>query len=661
MLAAGMSYEDAQELCELEALEGRVCVAASNSLESVTISGDADAIELVQGILEDESRFARLLKVDKAYHSHHMLPCSSPYIEALTACGCAIPDGKSDSTVAWYSSVYDNKRMRSVDMKPEYWRDNLVSPVLISQAIALAAFDNRPLDAVIEIGPHPALKGPCLATLKDCGFPELPYTGCLQRFSDDMDAFAGALGYIWEHFGLSSIDSDRLISETSGHSAKSLASILPQYPWDHSRTYWTESRITRHLLHGKRPHLLLGRISPHSSPTTFQWHNFIRPRDIDWLDGHGLQGQTVFPAAGYIVMAFEAAMQVASDRKVQLLEIINMDIKKAVTFEDENSLVELNLTANMIHDATDLQRVVLDFVIDSCLTKENELSTSARGQLIISFGPLSSHVLPPAEEEHPDMRKVNMDNFYLELEVKGYNYSKDFRRVLEMKRADSKSTGTLAYPLLKDGEHQFLIHPAALDLSLQTVIGAYSSPGDNRLRSLYVPTHIDRLALVPSVCLSVPESLDRVQFNSVNTYDKGDYLAGDIQLFVGTERESLLQIENMVFKPFSPLTSSNDHRIFSKWVWGPLTPEKLLDDPKLWATDRDKTTTPIIERIVYFYSKFLLSQLTNDERLSAAFHHKKQISWAEHVVAEARQGRHQWYDPSWEVDSHEHIQHLCER
>lgn len=92
MLAAGMSYDEAEELCELDAFEGRVCVAASNSPESVTFSGDIDAIEHVQGVLEDESTFARMLRVDTAYHSHHMLPCAVPYIQALAECGCAVPD-----------------------------------------------------------------------------------------------------------------------------------------------------------------------------------------------------------------------------------------------------------------------------------------------------------------------------------------------------------------------------------------------------------------------------------------------------------------------------------------------------------------------------------------------------------------------------------------
>lgn len=42
MLAAEITHEDAEELCNLEDFEGRICVAAYNAPTSVTISGDAD-------------------------------------------------------------------------------------------------------------------------------------------------------------------------------------------------------------------------------------------------------------------------------------------------------------------------------------------------------------------------------------------------------------------------------------------------------------------------------------------------------------------------------------------------------------------------------------------------------------------------------------------
>lgn len=59
MMAVGTTFEDATEICGLEAFEGRVCVAACNSPSSITLSGDADAIDEVKVVFDDEKKFAR--------------------------------------------------------------------------------------------------------------------------------------------------------------------------------------------------------------------------------------------------------------------------------------------------------------------------------------------------------------------------------------------------------------------------------------------------------------------------------------------------------------------------------------------------------------------------------------------------------------------------
>ncbi|GAB1210906.1 hypothetical protein ATERTT37_000016 [Aspergillus terreus] len=675
MLAAGMSFEEAQEICELDAFEGRICVAASNSPDSVTFSGNANAIDHLKGMLEDESTFARLLKVDTAYHSHHMLPCADPYMQALEECGCAVADaGSPAGSVPWYSSVdAENRQMAARDVTAKYWKDNLVSPVLFSHAVQRAVVTHKALDIGIEVGCHPALKSPCVATIKDVlSGVDLAYTGCLERGKNDLDSFSRALAYLWERFGASSFDADEFMrAVTPDRPCMSVSKLLPAYPWDRSRRYWVESRATRHHLRGPKPHLLLGKLSEYSTPLSFQWLNFVRPRDIEWLDGHALQGQTVFPAAGYIVMAMEAALMIAGThaKQVKLLEILDMSIDKAVIFDDEDSLVELNLTADVSRNAGEAGSMTISFKIDSCLSKEGNLSLSAKGQLALMIGDVNSrttsasdqHHLPPPEEEHPHMNRVNIKAFYHELGLMGYNYSKHFRRLHNMQRADLRASGTIDFiPLMDEGNGcPLLLHPASLDVTFQTVIGAYSSPGDRRLRCLYVPTHVDRITLVPSLCLATAESgCEKVAFNTINTYDKGDYLSGDIAVF-DAEQTTLFQVENITFKPFSPPDASTDHAMFARWSWGPLTPDSLLDNPEYWATAQDKEAIPIIERIVYFYIRSFLNQLTLEERQKAAFHLQKQIEWLEQVLASANEGRHLWYDPGWENDTEAQIEHLC--
>ncbi|CAI4215786.1 unnamed protein product [Parascedosporium putredinis] len=63
MMAVGTSFEDAQELCHLEDFAGTLCVAAHNSPESVTLSGDSSTIERARLVFEEEGKFARPLKI----------------------------------------------------------------------------------------------------------------------------------------------------------------------------------------------------------------------------------------------------------------------------------------------------------------------------------------------------------------------------------------------------------------------------------------------------------------------------------------------------------------------------------------------------------------------------------------------------------------------
>lgn len=698
MLAAHVSYDDAQELCGLRDLQGRVCVAAVNAPSGVTFSGDADAIRHVQGILEDESKWSRVLRVEKAYHSPHVLPCALPYIDALAASGCGLGDDSDSScriASAWYSSACEgNKLMSKSDVNAEYWAHNFVSPVLFMQAVEKAAKEHtdRPFAGAVEVGCHPALKSPCLATMEKVAGQKqkskLPYVGCMRRDGHDMDAFAGCLGFLWEQFGEAGFDPNSFIVTTTGprsRKVKNLASVLPRYSWEHLREYRSDSRTKHAILRpGSSPHLLLGKQMATSSNTVFQWRNVVRPCDHEWLEGHVLQGQTVFPAAGYITMAMEAAIEVfgAGNRHIQLIEVLDLIIGKAVSFGSETSLAELILTAKMVSEPdfeseADTATATLSFCIDTCLPKESKLSTSAAGRLVVTFGSDDAdhlNVLPPAQEEHPHMHEISMTSFYRELQDLDYTYGGQYRGIHTIRRGDGKASGTMSYPVLEDRlrrpSHRLVLHPASMDLALQALFSSYSSPGDQRLRCMYLPVCINRVALVPSLCLAAFDKTDKVQFNAVVTYDKGDYLSGSAQVFWETKSESgngpvrrdvLYEVENLVLTPLTPPSASDDHLPFKKTVWGPFLPEPVLDNPAWRATDADSEVMGAIERVVHWFVRdFLRNQLANEDRRKFALHHRRYIDWCEHILAEAPTAN-PWYDASWEADTITQVQQLCAR
>ncbi|KAI5274298.1 hypothetical protein E4T47_02663 [Aureobasidium subglaciale] len=655
MMAAGTTYEDAQELCALELFEGRLTVAASNAPESVTLSGDRDAILEAQDILNEEGKFNRVLKVDKAYHSHHMLPCGEPYVTALKACGCDGVEDVRTPTTTWISSVFEGKIMKAEDLTAEYWRDNLVSPVLFHYAIEEAMIKHNPVTCCLEVGAHPALRNPALRTIENCSDTRLPYTGCMERNRDDVEAFSAALGYLWTHHGSELIDVDKLYQRLSlSDCTQSLTKCLPDYPWDHSRQYKKESRRLKAFLGSQKPHLLLGKLSANSSSATVHWQNSIRQSDIDWLDGHSLQGQTVFPGAGYVVMAIEAALHQAGYQEVQLVEVLNLVIDKAVTFEDENSLVELNLSLVANSDKCTNNSLSFKFTINSCLARETSMSSSAAGTVVVILGPGSSDALPRSPAEPPHMNKVSIDRFYHMLDGIGYGYTKEFRGVSSIRRGDSKACGTIKFHRLEDNHRELAMHPATLDVAFQTFISAYTAPGDRRLRSLLVPTGIGRIAFNPWIASRIHSLSDDLGYTA--TSSRGGRPAGDIEVFDPETRAPLIHIEGLSFKPFSPPTAADDHQMFSKWTWSQLHPDVMLDDERYHASDKDKAATEVIERITYWYIKTFLSSLTAEDRDKVDFPQMKQIQWCEYIIAETEAGRNIWYQDSWNSDTIEDIE-----
>ena len=351
MIAVGTSMEDARQLCEDEEFAGRVNVAASNSSSSVTISGDEDAIAQLETVLADEGKFNRRLKVDRAYHSRHMIPCFDPYIEALRRAGVKmlIP---STSRCVWFSSVYDGK---SVDLSYElsdfYWGENLTKPVLFSQALISATSSGMNFDASIEVGPHPALSGPANQTIQEVLSKSIPYHGALSRSSNAVEALSSCLGYLWSNLGKKAVDLVSCeVALSGGKHDFSVLKGLPSYQWNHDVRYWCESRRSRRMRLRQQPfHPLLGDISPDSAPHVMCWKNFLKPSEIPWVEGHQVQGQIVFPAAGYVSTAIEAAQfLIPAGKSIRLIELSNFHIHQAVMFDANDTGIEVSIELSQV-------------------------------------------------------------------------------------------------------------------------------------------------------------------------------------------------------------------------------------------------------------------------------------------------------------------------
>lgn len=323
MMAVECSIEYAKQFCASPLFEGRICIAASNSSSSTTLSGDEDAIIEAQAIFHDQQKFARILKVDRAYHSHHMIPCWKSYVDSLRNCDIRIRDHMRSS---WFSSVHRGDFEQHKHQLADIY--NMQSPVLFSQAIEQAFEKKSPFDITIEIGPHPTLRSPATQIIRELG-GQTSYVGTLSRNKDSILTLSNCLGHLWARLG-ATVDLQAYSEQLTGENSRTILKDLPAYCWDHDQVYWHESQAS-HILRtaARTPHELLGRQCLDGTSELVRWRNVLRPREVPWLYGHQLQGQTVFPAAGYVVMAFESIIQVAANQadELQLIEVSDMIIR----------------------------------------------------------------------------------------------------------------------------------------------------------------------------------------------------------------------------------------------------------------------------------------------------------------------------------------------
>ncbi|KAK8066687.1 hypothetical protein PG997_013434 [Apiospora hydei] len=333
----------------LDAKHGRITVACVNSPESTTISGDLDAILALQADLDDASVFNRRLQVDSAYHSHHMQAVAKAYLSTLGDLSHGLPSKE----VAFYSSV-TGARKKS-DFGPYYWVSNLVSQVKFSAASTLvaehleASRSSSASNVVMEVGPHAALSGPLRQTLSNLTLAsgatfKYSYVPCLVRNQNAVDATLALAGQVFEFGGSVNLDAvtsmDKIESDIT--SSRRVVGNLPTYAWDHSNTYWHESRLSKNYRFRPFPrHDLLGLFDVTSSPQEPRWRNIVSVEQLPWLRDHIIEGLVIFPGAGYMIMVIEAMKQLFQLRKtsgqLKNINFRNVKFTKAVVVPDEQS------------------------------------------------------------------------------------------------------------------------------------------------------------------------------------------------------------------------------------------------------------------------------------------------------------------------------------
>ena len=523
MIAVGLPQAETELLIsELPAGRGKAVIACVNSPRSVTVSGDRTAVISLQSKLEARHIFVRRLGVNTAYHSHHMDIIANSYLDALKD----LPKPKPNKETLFYSSV-TGKMMDGEELDEVYWVGNMVSQVRFSESLhnmCIGSITNgamvderwaRPaVDTLLEIGPHSGLAGfvkQIFASLKE---ERIRYTTCLLRNQDATITMLDAVKDLVEtgcSVDLKTINFDQRERQPT------VLVDLPPYPWDHSVSYWHESRLS--LSYRKRlapRHLLLGASTTDSSSLEPSWRNVIRTSEIPWIRGHVIQSNIVYPAAGYIAMAIEAAIQ-RSRLKEQTgtpsnYKLRDINIGKMLLVPDNAEGVETMFTLRPFNRSSRKSSDLWDeFRVFSYSTDEG-WNEHCRGLICVQYERQSSEVegnlghqlaLSDFTEAIRAARSqcelvADPAQLYERLNSIGLGFQDAFRCIEDVLVGSDQSLGTIRIPdtaavMPKRLEHPHVIHPTTLDACMQVTSPALIRAG--ALNVPMVPTFIEELSI----------------------------------------------------------------------------------------------------------------------------------------------------------------------
>ncbi|KAI1128976.1 hypothetical protein F5Y10DRAFT_239255 [Nemania abortiva] len=484
-------------------VEDSVHIACINSPLNCTLSGPERAIDAMKQRLEEDGIFAQKLKTGVAYHSSFMLIIANDYLSRMGT----LETGSSRSTIPMISTVTGRPVRSSVLATGQYWVDNLVSPVRFSDAIHIVTQKASTLKVglgsitdLVEIGPHSALKRPIQDTVNQLGNrKQTRYASALHRSKGAVESVLELLGHLFCHgheFNIS--EANRLLSSPT----PPFLVDCPEYPFDTSHTYWAESRLSRDFrLREAVSGGFLGWRFHDWNPLEPRWRNLWSVETTPWISDHSVSDTTIYPAAGMLIMAMEAAREMAIDNRIVsgyyikeaqfLSPIVVKETWEHKTetmlhlrpiqqpYEKQSTWSDIKLFARYDDRWNECFRATIQIQYEEQRTEvDNGMEKRlARDQATLRY----KHALDVCTT------RITSRDFYKDSDTHGIKYG-DWFRILEDIRWDGTATSIARVDVTP--KHQAsLVHPAVLDAAFHALRVSITK-GLTAVSGTHVPTSL---------------------------------------------------------------------------------------------------------------------------------------------------------------------------
>ena len=459
----------------LAGYRGEVEIAADAAPTTVVISGRSEAVDAVVAELGRRTIDTRHLNVSRAFHSPLMEPMLEAFRAVATSIRYSAPKIKLVSSVTgrFESSLFE---------QPDYWVDHVRKTVQFKRG--MDQLIDAGSEAFLEVGPG---KG-TLSLARSCYQTSRPgqtasWLHSFDRKQDECAQLLGALAELYE----AGVDIDWSAYErweTSDRQCRSVS--LPRYPLDRA-SYWVCERSPADQAVSRRSALirrepedatLLGRELDLPALRERRFESRLGASALQVLRDHKVGTQVVFPAAGFLAIAMQAAKHIQQSA----VELQDVSFGNPLLLVDGRPVC----VSTTLRDAgTARARFEIYSASNDAPGERRERSEHCTGELLTAGGLPSSRNL----EEFRALctESLPVEEFYRRFSAAGLEYSGRFRFV----RAISKGNRIAIAEIAGDAKIGSFEHdPALLDCCLQTIAAALWDEG---IGSLHLPLGVQRL------------------------------------------------------------------------------------------------------------------------------------------------------------------------
>ncbi|MGR9012007.1 MAG: SDR family NAD(P)-dependent oxidoreductase [Gammaproteobacteria bacterium] len=496
----------------LQASASQLCIAGYNGNTNTVVSGAASELKQFSDYLDRQGLAYVQLKVDRAFHSSLMAPMLKEFATIADSISYRPPAKNIISTKT-------GKLIGNEIACADYWLDQIIQPVLFTQA--LAELQVQGINLALEIGPQNVLtkllqreySSDTIQALSSINGPESG-AELLHTLSA---LYQMGLNINWQNYY---------------HDFKGRYLNVPGYPFSRKR-YWFKHSARTGLAEKAVLHpLLQDRLELANEVGKQIFTSRLNADNPAFHQDHRYQGKILIPAAHYLEMAI-AAFGGAACRITQVSYPAPL-----VLDGDENIQLQLILTAVTDgYDCAIYARSSLDTAAWQCHFNARIKALTEPVQSVFKQPSLSN--------------SLSVDAFYQTMVERGISFGPCYRLLDSLTGQDDQAQGTIK-SVVKEAD--YYLYPPMLDACFQ--VAGSLLPQQNK--ATYVQMGLESLSVYRAIG---QEALYVIA--SLRESSEQDQPIFDIDV-LGEEALPVAQIKGMCLKRIAP---GNSDGLFYKTQW----------------------------------------------------------------------------------------------